>query len=355
MRGLEPIPLGKRDYGKLQKSRIDQAQRDGKAMLYLAGMRNKGIKFRPDWNSAVTADQWLAHKLDTEDPKVKAYYDKWSVEVADLDDDENTPDNVVIFSDKPNQIVKSVDGYYLVQPNRKQTLRGYYTNVPDREIRAEISSNPEFKKKVKAYYKTHQTPDSWNQDSFEKFRHRIFKTNFEAIREAVESYLNEKGFIRHTSKHDGTVIPKKYMGILQKITSKLQRYWMLHFGVQVMKIEGLTENYNFEKDEHGIKRRLKRYNGQEFYEWILSNNKLPNLYDDDMKYIDDNINAISEAKPFYVKITNQGVENEWKITDPDVTNYVENTKKRLEDRDAKRLKFRNNPTFSFDPNALKKP
>jgi hypothetical protein len=312
-----------------------QAFDDGQKLAYIAGVRNKGIKFRPDWNSGETARRWLNAKIQAaknkENKKLQEYYEKWNVLERDMDEDPNTPANVVVYSDYDGQVIKSVDGFYLAPPKRKQALRGYYSNIPDKETRAAYASRPELQKKIKAYFKTYQTPDDWNKYSFDNFRQNEYKSNFQAIRDKVKEYFDKYGFKIYKppkkGEKDGTgnVLLQNYMPILQKTTSWVQDYLIFDY-LKFLK-EPLPEsidNYNFASDSFKkLKKKAKARHGQSFYNWLNEYNILDDyLTDDKSKYI---ANALIKTLPqFNVTITPNGEGKKWTVVDKNIVPYYKN-------------------------------
>jgi hypothetical protein len=57
-----------------------------KNLAYIVQLKNRGIKYNPELNTANTAQLYIAkHKFQTPTLKEKAEWDKWAVVEADLD------------------------------------------------------------------------------------------------------------------------------------------------------------------------------------------------------------------------------------------------------------------------------
>jgi hypothetical protein len=201
----------------LEDARRSQAQRDGDAILYLAGMSNKGIQFRPAWNSTATAARWITKQRAGKQGKL---YADWDVVDEDLDDNPNTPNNVVVYSDYPRDIIKSVDGYYLAGPKKKQTLRGYYTNYPVKDVRSQLSTDPEVKKTIKSYFSNYQTPNESKEKPIETYERYI--PVFQRIREVVTEIFKNHGVKVHTAKSVGNIVLENYMRLVLKMSKRVR-------------------------------------------------------------------------------------------------------------------------------------
>jgi hypothetical protein len=334
-----------------------QAYNDGQKLAYLAGIRNKGINFRPDWNAGETATRWINKKIEKAeskgDEKLKKYYERWGVLEADMDKDPNTPANVIVYSDYDGQIIKSVDGFYLVPPKRKQTLRGYYTNVPDRTLRSEYASDPILQKKIKAYFKTYQTPTDWREYSFNDFRMNEYKSTFQVIREAVRHIFTKNGLTIYKppkageKKATGSVLLQNYMPLLQKTASMVQNYLIFSFvkekGYANIPKDMTYDQYNYKTDGLKIKRFAKLKHGQTFYDWIKDNSVINKLYTDKngLALIADGLTqTLKEFKN--VSVTYQGQGLPWKVEDKSIDTYYDSRKK---SKDTDLSKFRSKYAF----------
>jgi hypothetical protein len=67
----------------------------------IVGLKNRGIKLNSDLNSANTAQIWLSKKLSNAlSEAVRKEILKYAVEEEDLDNNPDTRDNVIVYSDK---------------------------------------------------------------------------------------------------------------------------------------------------------------------------------------------------------------------------------------------------------------
>jgi hypothetical protein len=67
----------------------------------IVGLKNRGIKFTPDLNSAKTAQIWLnKKKAMAQTDAALEELNKYRVEEADLDNNSDTRDNVIVYSDR---------------------------------------------------------------------------------------------------------------------------------------------------------------------------------------------------------------------------------------------------------------
>jgi hypothetical protein len=109
--------------------------------------------------SKSSADWRLAHekaKVDASgNQKQIDYIDKWAVEAADLDNNPDTPDNIVLFNDITQGKIKAIDGYQLVPRERKELDKSFYKALPDREVRQQ--TDKKMKKLLKQYYRKNPT------------------------------------------------------------------------------------------------------------------------------------------------------------------------------------------------------
>jgi hypothetical protein len=67
----------------------------------IVGLRNRGIKFTPDLNAANTVQMWLNKKKSmTPSDAALAELQKYKIEEADLNNNPDTRDNVIVYSDR---------------------------------------------------------------------------------------------------------------------------------------------------------------------------------------------------------------------------------------------------------------
>jgi hypothetical protein len=137
---------------------------DVKRLMDLVVLGNKGIKYNPNLTVEEGARNYIA----------KRKLEGWDVEVGDLDEDSDTPDNVVIM-DK-NLVPRVIDGYSLSKrrpdflfqrPQYKHQIADFKSQYDDAHFKIAKSD-------LRQYYKTHSTESSRAEESFENYvpRHR---------------------------------------------------------------------------------------------------------------------------------------------------------------------------------------
>jgi hypothetical protein len=65
---------------------------------------------------------------------------KYAVDGADLDDNPDTRDNVIVYSDRNLGKIYSTDGYQLTSGQKKLNQRNIYSAFPVKEVRSDVSS-----------------------------------------------------------------------------------------------------------------------------------------------------------------------------------------------------------------------
>jgi hypothetical protein len=87
---------------------------DMENISHIVGLRNRGIKYNPELNAANTAQIWFnKRKLQGQTEAARNEILKYSVEEANLDNNPDTTDNVIVYSDKNFGKIYPVDGYQL--------------------------------------------------------------------------------------------------------------------------------------------------------------------------------------------------------------------------------------------------
>lgn len=189
----------------------------------VVGKHNLGIKFNPVFNSKPAADDWLEDQRDRAvrrgDEKTWERLKDWKIEYEDMDRDPTTIPNVVVYSDFPNKRIKAVDGFMTVPRGKKEALRAQYDIYPTRELRRDNMSKPEERKKLKAYFRKHPNPKTWDAFPYDKFE--LPETMFNKIKRVlIAPDLQKAGFTINSSKNpDGSLTVAHYMTIIQKIMS----------------------------------------------------------------------------------------------------------------------------------------
>jgi hypothetical protein len=229
-------------------------------LVKLVGERNYGIRFNPEWNSQESANTWIQKQRARAPEDQRAKWDNRRVVPLDLDRTKETPDNIVLFSDFGAGKIKSVDVFALQNRQRKEGLRAYYDAFPDAQVRQQV--NKQIRSDVKAYYKKYNTPAKQANMSFVDFsEHRKDAENqngFNQLKRSVERVLNRMGITMFTpgnsEKLNGTLVLTHYMTIVQKVTSFINHFFMVMFFSARYPDEGITNNYDFKKDDNGYKR-----------------------------------------------------------------------------------------------------
>jgi hypothetical protein len=181
----------------------------------IVGHRNKGIKFKPEWNARLATEAWLDKQRANHPDDLT--WQRWGVDELDLDDDPRTPDNVVVYSDKTAGKVKAIDGYHLESRQGKERKRAYYSDYPTREERQQV--DPKERSRLKAYYRKYPTKS-------EQIKHPLTEdwkapqSAFNLVRDKVKELLNIVGFTIYSKNNpDGTMKQTKFMTLLGKLAS----------------------------------------------------------------------------------------------------------------------------------------
>jgi acyl-CoA synthetase (NDP forming) len=162
----------------------------------IVGLRNRGIKFTPDLNSANTAQMWLnKKKAMAQSDAVLAELNKYKVEEADLDNNPNTRDNVIVYSDRELGKIYSIDGYQLTSGQKKMNQRNIYSAFPIKEVRSDVV-NSAHKTDLKAWLRKYPTPQRQRNHPFETFVRE--KSAFEILKNEIKDFLVEYGISMHT-------------------------------------------------------------------------------------------------------------------------------------------------------------
>jgi hypothetical protein len=186
----------------------------------IVGLKNKGIKYNPDWNSALAAREWIGRQQAREPQN--ASWQKWGVREIDLDNNVSTPDNVVLFSDQGVGKIRAIDGHYITQPQNKKAQRAYYEDYPTQADRKQI--DPKEKSFLKAYYRRYPTRAQQLAHPMETFVQE--KSAFNIVKEMIQRFLTQLGFkIYSKEKHpDGNIKLTNFMTLLQINSYDLQGY-----------------------------------------------------------------------------------------------------------------------------------
>jgi hypothetical protein len=219
----------------------------------IVGQSNRGIKYAPQFLSKKGAEFWIKkQRSKAKTPDEQAKWDRWAVQQADLDEDPDTPDNVLVFSDKYLGRLKSIDGYSLTSTKQKDVLRNYYDMNPDPAERRRIDTHK--RAFLKAYFRKYPTAEAQLKNPITTFNQDV--SGFAMIRQMCKEYLASLGLAVYSpTKDTGNLTAPHYMTILQKYTSRTYE--------QVVKFlleTKLGNKYDFENDPLNVKGKpMKRF------------------------------------------------------------------------------------------------
>jgi hypothetical protein len=202
------MELGRKKGIELKKNPFSRYnEKDTKELMDLVGHRNKGISFNPVFNSRVTAEAYIREQLANANKSGNQdlidYWKKWEVKEADLDARPDTLNNVVVFSDFDNNIIKSIDGYQIVPRGKKEALRARYTAFPDRQKRAE-AMNSQQKTILKAFFRKHPDPSTWQNYDIHQFAEDYGKnvSAFQQIKSVLKGFMDLAGLTLYKKSDD---------------------------------------------------------------------------------------------------------------------------------------------------------
>jgi hypothetical protein len=212
----------------------------------IVGLRNREIKFTPDLNSTNTAQMWLNKKKAMAQSEAEAVeLEKYRVEEADLDNNPDTRDNVIVYSDRNLGKIHSIDGYQLTSGQKKVNQRNIYSAFPVKETRSDVM-NFALKTDLKAWLRKYPTPQQQRKHPFTEFERQ--KSAFQILKEEMKAFLAEYNISIHTKTNlQRNLSVSHYMTLLQKLTSTLNRDIMISYF-------RLPQNYDFNIDEQSVKK-----------------------------------------------------------------------------------------------------
>jgi hypothetical protein len=171
-----------------------------------------------------------SQKRKAKTTKEKDTWARWSIAQADLDNDTNTPNNVITYSDKQLGKVKAIDNYELMPRISKEINQTFYTEFPTTKERQKLGDKE--KKLLKAYYRKYPTPTQQQAHPFADFVPEL--SPYQIIRE-------------------GQLAAKHYMPLIQRLTGKAH--------LNILKgIYNLGDGYDFDADPQGVKAKRVRKN-----------------------------------------------------------------------------------------------
>jgi hypothetical protein len=113
-----------------------------KNFAYIVGLKNRGISYNPELNAANTAQLYIAkHKMQAPTLREKADWDKWGVVEADLDNNTDMRDNVIVYDDFAAGKIRSIDGYGITSGQKKVNQRNIYSAFPIKEVRSDVMNS----------------------------------------------------------------------------------------------------------------------------------------------------------------------------------------------------------------------
>jgi hypothetical protein len=230
--GYNVVPFKQFNFGDVAHWQKDEAgnlrrpvrNSEWKELADVVGALNKGIKFQPQFLSQKAAKAYISRNLkkaqDKGDVPGVKYWSKWAVQAVDMDADPDTPDSVLVFSDKYLGRLKAIDGYHLTDSNEKNAIRNFYDFNPTKEQRVKVAKAE--RAFLKKYFKENPTPASQAKNPITEFEPKT--TAFNVVRATVKKYMNEAGIIVHSRENQaGNVTAQHFMALLGKLTPKYYR------------------------------------------------------------------------------------------------------------------------------------
>jgi hypothetical protein len=139
--------------------------------------------------------------------------------MADLDADPQTPDNVIVFSDKDVGRIRAIDGYSLTPYSRKQAQREFYGALPDPKERAKMRK--EEVKKLKSYLSKNYTAEKQAKNPYDTYE--VVQSAYANVRTTVKYFCDVwlVGVGRPGIDKAGTIgalTPPHFLQLLQVLT-----------------------------------------------------------------------------------------------------------------------------------------
>jgi hypothetical protein len=212
--------------------------------------------------------------MQTQTTREKAAWDKWGVVEADLDNNTDTRDNVIVYGK-----IRSIDGYGIISGQKKVNQRNIHSAFPIKEVRSDVM-NSKLKTDLKAWLRKYPTPKEQQKHPFEEFTRE--KGAFENVK-VVKRFLTTYGLGMYTqTQKNGNLTVSHYMIILQKLTSIINKDLMIAYF-------DLPPNYNFKVD---VKNTRLRNNQKDYAKYLLRTNQGFNRI---IQFINANMDQISRA------------------------------------------------------------
>jgi hypothetical protein len=212
----------------------------------IVGLRNRGIKYTPDLNAANTAQIWLnKRKAAAPSTEILAEYNKYKVEEADLDNNPDIRDNVIVYSDRDLGKIYSIDGYQLTSRQKKVNQRNIHSAFPIKEVRSDVM-NLKFKTDLKAWLTKYPTPQQQRNHPFEIFVRSV--PPFEILKDELNDFFLEYGILMYIKANAaGNLSVSNYITLIQKLTAAL------NWGIMIQYFR-VPEDYDFNLDDQHTKK-----------------------------------------------------------------------------------------------------
>jgi hypothetical protein len=101
-----------------------------KMLVDIVARRSQGIKYNPLLSSEIAARNWLKAKQDYDRLHGTDIYSNWHITTGDLDNDENTPDDILVVNSSGE--LQYVDGYGLTDGKKRKKDAVFYNYHPSR-------------------------------------------------------------------------------------------------------------------------------------------------------------------------------------------------------------------------------
>jgi hypothetical protein len=244
---------GHKNYQKVRNPYLGYNLEAIKDLADVVGKHNVGIKFNPTFNSKAAAEEWLEAQLDRAarrgDKNAVDKLRRWRIDLEDMDRDEGTVPNVVVYDDYDNKRIKAIDGYMIAPRNKKEALRAEYDLYPTRELRQ--ANMKEDKKRLKQYFRKYPNPALWGTHKFSEFE--VKESLFNRLRDKyIKENLNLAGFTINRKDRRGNLTVAHYMTIIQKIMSRVMDIAYL------VVFPALPPKYPFKEDRLKVKTKRNK-------------------------------------------------------------------------------------------------
>jgi hypothetical protein len=192
------------------------------------------------------------HKIQAPTTREKAAWDKLGVVEADLDNNTDTRDNVIVYDDFKAGKIRSIDGYSITSGQKKVNQRNIYSAFPIKEVWSDVM-NSGLKTDLKAWMRKYPTPKEQQKHPFEEFT--LEKGAFEHVKNTIKLLLEEMGLTMYTqTEPTGTL--------------KCHITWTVNKDLMTIYFN-LSPTHNFKID---IKNTRLRNNQKEYNRYLLQTN-----------------------------------------------------------------------------------